>query len=183
MPTGTLIRNTLRQPQLSTRMPPKVGPMAVPRLAIAVQMPIARAFALGSGNAALTSASEVTLAAAAAIPCTPRATFRNSSDGASPQATEASVNTAMPNEVHAPAAVQVGERRAGHDEDRHAEAVGGDHPLQPRFADRVVALDLRQRHVHHQRVEEDHEEPEAGGHEAHALGGGHDLGERVHCFV
>ena len=39
-------------------------------LAIAVQMPIAHAFCFGSGNAALTRASEVTLTVAAATPWT-----------------------------------------------------------------------------------------------------------------
>ncbi len=71
----------LRQPRCSTSKPPSVGPTAVPTLAIAVQSPIARAFCLGSGKAALTSASDVTLAVAAAMPCTPRAKFRISSVG------------------------------------------------------------------------------------------------------
>ena len=67
----------LRQPSCSTSSPPSVGPTAVPTLAIAVQMPIARAFCFGSGNAALTSASDVTLTVAAATPCTPRATIQD----------------------------------------------------------------------------------------------------------
>ena len=86
----------LRQPRCSTSTPPSVGPTAVPTLAIAVQSPIARAFCLGSGKAALTSASDVTLAVAAAIPCTARAKFRISSVGENPHAIDASVNTVMP---------------------------------------------------------------------------------------
>jgi hypothetical protein len=89
------MRNTLRQPNDSTSTPPSVGPIALPVLAIAVQMPIAFAFALGSGNAALRSASEATLTAAAATPCTPRARLSTGSDCASPQATDAAVNTTM----------------------------------------------------------------------------------------
>ena len=64
--------------------------------AIAAQMPIARAFAAGSGNAALTSASDVTFTVAAAAPWMPRATLRTSIEGASPQATDAAVNTITP---------------------------------------------------------------------------------------
>ncbi|EPQ46800.1 hypothetical protein I551_2368 [Mycobacterium ulcerans str. Harvey] len=40
----------------------------MPTLATAVQIPIARAFSFGLGNAALTSASEVTLTVAAPKP-------------------------------------------------------------------------------------------------------------------
>ena len=47
-----LNRKMLRQPTCSVRMPPSVGPIARPTAAMPVQMPIAFAFALGSGNAA-----------------------------------------------------------------------------------------------------------------------------------
>ena len=96
MPTGALTRKMLRQPLVCTRRPPSVGPIAIAVLAIAVQMPIARAFCFGSGNAALTSASDVTFTVAAAIPCTVRATFSTSSVGAMPQPIDDAVNTAMP---------------------------------------------------------------------------------------
>jgi hypothetical protein len=86
----------LRQLNCSTRTPPSVGPIAVPTLAIAVQMPFACAFCLGSGNAALTRASEVTVTVAAAAPCTPRAMVSTSSEGAVPQTVDASVKTPMP---------------------------------------------------------------------------------------
>jgi hypothetical protein len=86
----------LRQPLVCTSKPPSVGPIAVAVLAIAVQMPIARAFCFGSGNAALTSANDVTLTVAAAMPWMVRATFNASSVGAIPQATDEAVNNAMP---------------------------------------------------------------------------------------
>ena len=66
-------------------------PIAMAVLATAVQMPIAQLFNFGSGNAALTSASEVTLTVAAATPWTARARLSASSEDAIPQAAEAAV--------------------------------------------------------------------------------------------
>ena len=86
----------VRQPLPCTSRPPNVGPIAVAVLAIAVQIPIARAFCFGSGNAALTSANDVTLTVAAAIPCTVRATLSMSSVAAMPQAIEDAVNNTIP---------------------------------------------------------------------------------------
>ncbi len=71
-----------------------MGPTAVALDEIAVHRPMARAFCVGSGKAALTSASDATLVAAAATPWIVRATLRTNSVGAKPQATEDSVNTA-----------------------------------------------------------------------------------------
>ncbi len=90
---GTLTRKTLRQPIVSVRNPPTVGPRASPRVATAVHNPMAFAFTLASGNAALTIASEATFTAAAAAPCIARATTRNGVPGARPHAADASVNT------------------------------------------------------------------------------------------
>jgi hypothetical protein len=84
------------QPIRSTMKPPSVGPIPMAVLAIAVQIPIAQAFTFGSGNAALTRASEVTLTVAAATPWTVRATFSASSEDAMPQAAEAAVKRAIP---------------------------------------------------------------------------------------
>src|SRR5262249_7130938 len=95
-PTGTLTMKIERQLVHCTMKPPSVGPIARAVLAIAVQMPIAHPFNFGSGNAALTSASEVTLTVAAATPWTPRARLRNSSEEAIPQAAEAAVKRAIP---------------------------------------------------------------------------------------
>jgi hypothetical protein len=65
--------------------------------------------------------------------------------------------------------VEIGKRGGSHDEHRHAEAVGGHHPLQARLAGAEVVLDPRQRDVHHQHVQEDHEQAEPGGNEREAL--------------
>ncbi|BBX97105.1 hypothetical protein MLAC_23990 [Mycobacterium lacus] len=86
----------LRHPHWSTSRPPSVGPAVVPTLAMAVQIPIACAFRLASGKAALTRASEVTLAVAAPKPCTPRAMASIPNEGAKPQATDPAVNTETP---------------------------------------------------------------------------------------
>ena len=80
-PTGMLTMKIERQPVPCTMKPPSVGPMAMAVLAIAVQMPIAQLFNFGSGNAALTSASDVTLTAAAATPWTARAKLSASDRG------------------------------------------------------------------------------------------------------
>ena len=85
-----------RQPVCCTMKPPSVGPIPMAVLASAVQIPIAQAFDFGSGNAALTRASEVTLAVAAATPWTARARLSTSSENAMPQAAEAAVKRAMP---------------------------------------------------------------------------------------
>src|SRR5680860_16417 len=73
MPTGTLTRNTPRQLQNSVMTPPMVGPSASPSVAIAIHIAIALDLARGSVNAALTTASDATLSAAAAVPWTARA--------------------------------------------------------------------------------------------------------------
>ena len=73
-----------------------MGPTAMATLAMAVHRPMALALAFGSGKAALTRASDVTLATAAPAPCTPRATLRKAMLGARPQATDATVNTTRP---------------------------------------------------------------------------------------
>ncbi len=79
-----------------TMKPPSVGPMAVAVFAIVVQMPIARALSLGSGNAALTRARDVAVTAAAATPWIAREMLRNPSDQARPQVAEDAVKRAMP---------------------------------------------------------------------------------------
>ena len=95
-PTGTLTMKIERQPVHCTMKPPSVGPIAMAVLAIAVQMPIAQLFNFGSGNAALTSASEVTLTVAAATPWTARARLSASSEDAMPQAAEAAEKRTIP---------------------------------------------------------------------------------------
>src|SRR5262249_58668823 len=94
-PTGTLTMKIERQPVCCTMKPPSVGPIAMPVFARALQIPIAQAFNFGSGKAALTSASEVTLTVAAATPWIARARLSAPSEDAMPQAAEATVKRAM----------------------------------------------------------------------------------------
>ena len=96
MPINGLNRKMLRQPMCSVRMPPSVGPMARPTAAMPVQIPIARAFAAGSGYAAPTNASEVTLTTAAPIPWRPRAAMSTPSPGASPHPSDATQKITIP---------------------------------------------------------------------------------------
>jgi hypothetical protein len=70
--------------------------MASPTAAIPVQMPIARAFAAGSGYAAPTSARDVTLTTAAPTPCRPRAAMSTPIPGATPHSTEAAQKSTIP---------------------------------------------------------------------------------------
>ena len=59
----------------------------------------------------------------------------------------------------------VGDRGRGHHEHAHRQAVRGHDPLQPALTDGELVLDRRQGDVHDRGVEEDHEQPEARGHE------------------
>ena len=86
-----------------------------------------------------------------------------------PHAADAAVKSAIPAKYRSAPPVKVRQRPRRHDRDRHPEAVRRHHPLQPRLADVKVRLDGRQRDVHDQRVEKDHEEPEARGREGEAL--------------
>ncbi len=61
-----------------------------------VQMPMARALRFGSGNAALTRASDATFTVAAPTPCSPRPMFSMARFGAAPQIAEATANTKVP---------------------------------------------------------------------------------------
>ena len=116
----------------------------------------------GSGNAALTRASDATLTVAAPTPCRPRPRLRMTRLGAAAQIAEAAANRMVPSDERLPPALAVGERRRGHDEHAHREAVGGDHPLQALLAGVEVLLDVGQGDVHDRGVEVDHEQADAG---------------------
>ena len=65
--------------------------------------------------------------------------------------------------------MQVGKRRRRHDEYGHPEAIGCNHPLHAVFTDRKVVLNRRQRHIHDQRVQKDHEQAKPGCDKGDAL--------------
>jgi hypothetical protein len=123
MPTGRLTQKMLRHPASRPGIRRAWGPIAFEHPAIAAQMPMARAFAAGWGNAALTSASDVTFTVAAAAPWMPRAAFRTSIEGARPQADRCRREHEHARDVEAAASGKVRESCRRHDEHRHSEAV------------------------------------------------------------
>ena len=87
MPTGTLIRNTQRQPILSVIQPPIVGPIAGANTT--ARPYIANAWPRRSGGkASARKACEVGCSPPPAMPCRPRATISSDKVGASPQNSE-----------------------------------------------------------------------------------------------
>ena len=94
-PTGTLMKKINRQ-SMRVSTPPSTGPDEEATAPPIAHIPIARPRALASGKACRISAIEAGIIAAAAMPCTNRATIRTQSAGARPQATEASTNPTIP---------------------------------------------------------------------------------------
>ena len=91
---------------------------------------------------------------AAAPPWTTRAATRKPALGASPQAAEATVNSAEAEDVHFPPAVRVAEPARGDQPGGHREAVAGHDELDQRRSRVQVALGVRQRHVDDEEVEQ-----------------------------
>ena len=77
-------------------IPPSRTPRLPPPAATNPKMPIAFARSPGSVKRLTISESETADAIAPPTPCTPRATTRKPCEVASPQASEASVNTLIP---------------------------------------------------------------------------------------
>ena len=95
MPIGTLTTNTERQPHVSTKSPPIVGPTAAASAPAAPQSAIAcgtRDF----GNACRMSARDAGVRAAAPTPCSTRPAMSRPTPGAAAQIAEATVKSAMP---------------------------------------------------------------------------------------
>lgn len=150
-------------------------------LAMAVQIPMARAFSFASGKAALTRASEVTLTAAAPRPCAPRAVVSTAIEGANPQAIDPSVNNETPIKYQRRRPSRSASVAADMMKTAIPEAVGRHHPLQAVLPHRETALDVGQRHVHDQCVEKDHEQAQASGDEREELRAVH-AGPDLHGF-
>ena len=94
-PTGTLMRNSARQPTVSTSTPPIAGPAAAASAPAALHSPIAAARRSG-GASISTTASDAGIIAAAAAPWSARETSSSSSVGASAQASENIVKAVTP---------------------------------------------------------------------------------------
>ncbi len=92
---GMLMRNAMRQSNVSTRKPPMGGPRSSMALVAAVQMPKA-APRSGPENVALMRASEVGTSSAPNAPCASRARMSSSMCGARPHTREVTPNPARP---------------------------------------------------------------------------------------
>lgn len=99
MPTGMLMRNTVRQPRpqrsASTSQPPSTGPATAASPLTPPMSPYMGARSRGE-NSACTDASSCGTMRAAKSPCARRVTTRTSPDQANAAAAEASVNPATP---------------------------------------------------------------------------------------
>ena len=93
-PIGRLNQKTVCQPKVVSQ-PPRIGPMIRPAPTTIALMPRARPSSR-RGNASVTSAAELAIRNAPPTPWTSRAATSSSADGASAQATEATVNSAKP---------------------------------------------------------------------------------------
>ena len=96
IPTGTLTKNTQRQPRPSVMTPPTSGPTATDIPMVAPYIAIAVPRSLPAGNSCATSASETANIAAPPIPSTARETFRKVASGASPAANDATEKIVNP---------------------------------------------------------------------------------------
>ena len=173
---GTLTRKAIRQPMVSTRRPPTIGPSRVSAAVEAAQMPNARPRS-GPWNACVMSASDPGMSSAPAAPWKRRKRTSHSSVGASPHRAEVDGEPDEADRVDAPPAVAVGER-AGQDEQ------GGEDGEVPAL-DVVLALEDRddrgrelladrlERDVDDRAVEEDGAGSDDRGDEGPALAGGH----------
>ena len=94
--TGTLTRNTERQPHVATNPPPSRGPAGNATLPTPAHTPIARACAAGSGNVRVMIASVPGSRSAAPTPCSTRAATSTPTVGASPHPADAAPNSASP---------------------------------------------------------------------------------------
>ena len=102
------------------------------------------------------------------IPWKPRARLSTVGEPASPQSSEARLKRTEADGEHAPAAEQVGQRPGGEQHRRQHQRVGVHDPLEVGEAGVQLALDVRQRDVHHRDVQQQHERAEADGDEGPA---------------
>jgi hypothetical protein len=95
-PTGTLTKNTHSHPNPPVKSPPNTQPVAPPPAAAAVHTPSARPRPSPSGKVAVSEESAEGATIAAPNPCAMRPITSESGETASPQASEATENTASP---------------------------------------------------------------------------------------
>src|SRR6516225_10245289 len=161
-PAGTLMTKISRQ-LTTVSTPPSSGPEDEATAPPIAHTATARARRTGSGYACPISAIDDGIITAATAPWTNRAPTSAPMAGASPHAAEAATNTASP----APNTRRAPNRSANDPADSSSAAnisvYPVDHPLQPGEPPAQPGPDGRQRHVHHHRVQGDHEEAEHRG--------------------
>ena len=128
--TGTLMKKIHSQPSPSVIGPPTSQAAVAPMPPIAAQMPSALLRSAPSSKVVVTIDSAVGVMIAAATPWTTRATISAVTDPASPQASEASANSAVPTMNTRRRPEQVGRAPAEQQQAAEAEQVGAQHPLQ-----------------------------------------------------
>jgi hypothetical protein len=94
-PMGRLIRKIVRQPRVSTRNPPRIGPRMLPTATVEPRYPMARPRSWG-GKVRNRIAPLMLKTIAAPTACTTRKAMSWARDRASPQAREARVKTPSP---------------------------------------------------------------------------------------
>ena len=111
-------------------MPPNSTPAAAPLPPIAPQIPSALFRSAPSSKVVMMIASVAGEMIAAPSPCTARAAISTPIEPASPQASDATENSATPDHEHAPPPEQVGGAAAEQQEAAERDRVGDQHPLQ-----------------------------------------------------
>jgi len=95
IPSGTLTRKIVRQPNPAISTPPSDGPRVVPIADIVPRSPIALPV-FDFGTVSPTRATVSAIMIAAPRPCAAREAMRNQSVGAMPHRSDATVNSAIP---------------------------------------------------------------------------------------
>ena len=155
----------LRQPTCSVRMPPSVGPTARPIAAITGPDADRARLRVRIGERGPDEGQRRDVHDRRTDALEPAHDTQEVDARRQPAADRSDAEDDDADDVRAAAAVVVAERAARHHEHRHREAVRGDDPLEPGLARIELALDVGDRDVHDHRVDEDHEQPKAGGDE------------------
>jgi hypothetical protein len=95
-PTGTLIQNTHCQPGPSIKGPPMIQAAVAPMPPVAPQAPIALLRSAPSGKVPIRIDKAAGVIAAAPTPCTARAVINAAAEDASPQPSDATLNSPTP---------------------------------------------------------------------------------------
>ena len=142
----------------------RAGPNATARPLIPPHAPSASPrFSAGTAALRIVSVSGITIAPPS--PCTARAMFSTSTDGARRRGDRAEREDADADREDAPATEAVAERGSGEEQHREGQRVGVDRPLEALERRVEVRADHGDRGRDHEVVERDHEQRDRGDHE------------------